>query len=222
MISTILLYNTFTIVRVLNIISYIFLIFYFNLINFARATILTIVLIIGSFVFLLIRVCTNRYFIGEYILSILCFVFNCIEHSSNIDIIIPYSISCFDLICTIITECLFSKIYMRIHLQSPSYFFSRPTTPIRSNQVAPQPPQSDYIEINISEYTCEKHTLKDEENSIEELEECENCICMICLSSMNGEIVGNNNCKHYFHYKCISNYIIKGQLTKFNCPVCRN
>ena len=219
MISTILLYNIFTLVRVLNITSYIVLIFYLNLSSFSRATILTIILILGSFIFLLFRVCTNKYYIGEYILSILCFVFNCIEHSKSIDIIIPFSISCFDLICTIITECLFNKIYLRVHFRSPrSLQIETSNSNIsRSNQISPQPHQSDYIEINILEYTCDNHiTLKDSEEI-----DCENCVCMICLSSMNGDIVGNNNCKHYFHYICISDYIKKGQLNKFSCPVCR-
>ena len=98
------------------------------------------------------------------------------------------------------------------------------------------------IKLIVLEYKCENHIITEpdfsESNKNPNVEgiclkvresvsepdsvECENCICMICLSNMNNEIVGNNNCKHYFHYKCISEYVNKCNLIKFVCPICRN
>jgi len=226
MFSKLFLYNFFTFLRVLNVSSYTFFIIYLELTRFSNITIMSIIINIGSLIFLLFRVCTNKYFLGEYIFCFIVFIFNCIEHSKSISIIIPFSISCFDFICTIIIEYLFTKIYIRVHYQSTRNFMD--TNSILNNRINKETkvsPQSDYIEINILEYKCENHNETETENdekSIELKTDCENCICMICLSNMNNEIAGNNNCKHYFHYTCISNYILKANLTKFICPICRN
>jgi len=241
-----ILYKNINRIRLLNIFTYIFYLFYFELYFYNELVSIGIGLYIIVFFILIFNLKNQKFFfISEYLSTFAVFNINCFIFGFSRKYINGSLIILFDFICLLVSDFIYPKIFMYTVVPI-----------IETNEIITN---REEIKLIVLEYKCENHIITEPDfsesnknpnvegiclevrESISEPDfslknpnevrdsaaepdsvECENCICMICLSNMNNEIVGNNNCKHYFHYKCISEYITKCNLIKFVCPICRN
>lgn len=224
-----ILYKNINRIRLLNIFTYIFYLFYFELYFYNELVSIGIGLYIIVFFILIFNLKNQKFFfICEYLSTFAVFNINCFIFGFSRKYINGSLIILFDFICLLVSDFIYPKIFMYTVVPI-----------IETNEIITN---REEIKLIVLEYKCENHIITEtdfsESNKNPNVEgifsevrdsvaepdsvECENCICMICLSNMNNEIVGNNNCKHYFHYKCISEYVTKCNLIKFVCPICRN
>ena len=193
-----ILYKSLNILRLLNIFGYLFALFYFDLYFYNEFVGVAIGLYILVFIILLFNLKSKKVcFIFEYLATFAVFNINCFTFGFTNKTVISSIICCFDFTCLIVTDFIYPTLNVQTIIPT--------VEPLIENKTVE-------IFLNVSEYKCENHLS----------EECDNCICIICLTTMDKEVVGNNNCKHYFHYKCITEYITKCSLIKFVCPICRN
>lgn len=48
-------------------------------------------------------------------------------------------------------------------------------------------------------------------------------ICSICLIEIYGtEQIIILPCNHFYHFKCLSEYVLTGDKNVYNCPICRH